>query len=31
MLFFRMCDQQLKSCLYTFGTTQIVSTIGGLM
>ena len=31
MLFFGMCDQQFKSCLYAFGTTQTVSTLGGLM
>ena len=31
MLFFGMCDQQFKSCLYAFGTTQIVSTLGSVV
>ena len=31
MLIFDMRDQQFKSCLYAFGTTQTVSTLGGLM
>ena len=31
MLFFGMRNQQVKTCLYTYGTIKTVSSLGGLM